>query len=99
MEEQQQVAEFVDEHDLDMNTEFRLLNLAEEIVEITEDAVESAEYGNSPGEIEVTSDGFGDVLFNALQMGNSAGIGAGDALDDSLAKYEERIEESGDPSS
>ena len=32
-------------------------------------------------------------------MGNPAGIGAGEALNDSLAKYEERIEESGDSSS
>ena len=95
MEEQQQVAEFVDEHDVDMSTEFRLLNLVEEIGEIAEDAVESAEYGDSPGEIDVSSSELGDVLFNALQMGNPAG----EALNDSLAKYEERIEESGDPSS
>ena len=95
MEEQQQVAEFVDEHDVDMSSEFRLLNLVEEIGEIAEDAVESAEYGDSPGEIDVSSSELGDVLFNALQMGNPAG----EALNDSLAKYEERIEESGDRSS
>ena len=95
VEEQQQVAEFVDEHDLDMSTEFRLLNLVEEIGEIAEDAVESAEYGDSPGEIDVSSSELGDVLFNALQMGNPAG----EALNDSLAKYEERIEGSGDRSS
>ena len=32
-------------------------------------------------------------------MGNSADIDAGETLDDSLEKYEERIEESGDRSS
>ncbi|MGQ5517871.1 MazG nucleotide pyrophosphohydrolase domain-containing protein [Halococcus saccharolyticus] len=99
MDEQQKVATFVDEHDLDMSTEFRLLNLVEEIGEIAEDAIESAEYGDSPGEITVTADEFGDVLFTALQMGNSAGIDASEALDASLEKYEQRIEESGDPSS
>ncbi|WP_049898215.1 MazG nucleotide pyrophosphohydrolase domain-containing protein [Halococcus agarilyticus] len=99
MEEQQKVAEFVDEHGLDMSTEYRLLNLVEEVGEIAEDAIESAEYGDSPGEITVTEDEFGDVLFTALQMGNSAGIDASEALDSSLAKYEERIDESGSPTS
>ncbi|WP_273836660.1 MazG nucleotide pyrophosphohydrolase domain-containing protein [Halococcus sp. PRR34] len=99
MDEQQKVAEFVDEHDLDRSTEFRLQNLVEEIGEIGEDAIESAEYDDSPGEITVTRDEFGDVLFTALQMGKSAGIDASEALDASLEKYEERIEESGVSSS
>lgn len=99
MREQQQVAEFVDEHDIETRTEFRLLDLVEEIGEIAEDAVETAEYGGSPNEIDVSSNELGDALFIILQIANSAEIDASEALNDSLNKYEQRIAETGDPSS
>lgn len=86
MEEQQTVAEFVDRHDIDTSTEFRLLDLVEEIGEIAEDAVEAAEYGDSPDEVDVSSNELGDVLFTVLQIANSAEIDATEALEGSLEK-------------
>ena len=99
MEEQREVAEFVERHGIETSLEFRLLTLVEEIGEIAEDAVETTRYGEQPGKIDVSDEELGDVLFTVLQIANAANIDAGRALERALEKYDERIDETGNPSS
>lgn len=99
MEEQRTVARFVDTNDLDTPPEFRLLDLVSEIGEVAKNTTESTAYGANPDRIDVESDEIGDVLFALLALSDSLDIDAGEALDESLEKYAERMDESGAPSS
>lgn len=95
MDEQETVAAFVAEHDLAAPPAFRLLDLVSEVGEVAKDAVESADYGANPAEVDVSSDEIGDALFSVLALAESLDVDAGEALEEALAKYEERLEEGG----
>jgi NTP pyrophosphatase (non-canonical NTP hydrolase) len=99
MDEQQAVASFIEEHDMEAPPTYRLLDLVSELGEVAKDAAESTDYGESPEDIEVNSDEIGDVVFALLALADELGIDAGDALDEALAKYEERIAASQSPAS
>ncbi|GAA0539339.1 MazG-like family protein [Halorubrum ejinorense] len=99
MDEQRTVAAFVDDHDLDAPPEYRLLDVVSELGEVAKDAAESTGYGAHPDRIAVSDDELGDALFALFALADSLDVDAGEALDESLAKYEERIEASGAPDS
>ena len=99
MDEQQRVAEFVATNDLDASPEYRLLDLVSEVGELAKDANVSTGYGATPDELAISEDEVGDALFALLALADSLGVDAGDALETALAKYENRIGESGEPSS
>ena len=99
MDEQQRVVEFVAAHELEAPPEFRVLDLVSEVGEVAKDAAESTAYGSSPATLSVESDEIGDVLFSLLALSNALEIDAGEALDEALAKYENRMANRGDPSS
>lgn len=96
---QQQVAEFLDTHNLESPPEFRVLDLASEVGEIAEDVAESTEYGEAPDEVSIKRDEIGDALFGLLALSVRVDVDAGNALEEALEKYQERIDKSGDPSS
>lgn len=95
MKEQEQVAEFLAEHDLDGDPAYRILDLASEIGEIAKDAADSTDYGSSPEDLDVKSDELGDALFALLAVAESLDVDAGAALDEALAKYRERLDDTG----
>lgn len=99
MEEQQKVAEFIEEYDMDGTSEFRILDLVSEVGEVAKDATKSAGYGTEPENLSVKKDEIGDVLFSLLAVAESLEIDAGEALEIALEKYEKRIDEKGDPGS
>lgn len=99
MDEQRKVREFAAEHGIEGRPEFQLLDLASEVGELAKDACESTEWGESPDDLDVATDEFGDVLFSLLLVADSLEVDAGDALDEALAKYRRRIEATGDASS
>jgi NTP pyrophosphatase (non-canonical NTP hydrolase) len=99
MDEQQRVAAFVADHDLDAPPAFRLLDLISELGEVAKDAAESTGYGAAPEEITVSDDEVGDVLFALLALADDLEVDAGAALEESLAKYEARMERDGTPAS
>lgn len=99
MKEQEKVAEFIDRHELEGTKAFRILDLVAEIGEIAGDAAKSADYGLKPDDLNVKQDELGDALFSLLAVAESLEIDAGKALEESLDKYRERIEEKGDPGS
>jgi len=95
MDEQERVAQFIDEYDLEGEPEYRILDLAAEVGEIAADAAKSADYGVSPDDLDVKDDELGDALFSLLATAEALDVDAGEALDDALAKYERRYEETG----
>lgn len=99
MDEQQQVAAFLETHELDGDPAFRILDLVSEVGEIAKDANESTEYGASPEDLDVKTDELGDALFSLLAVAESLDVDADDALDEALEKYRVRMDESDTPSS
>jgi len=99
MDEQQRVAAFVDEHGLETPPAFRLLDLVSELGEVAKNATESTAYGDNPADLALDSDEIGDVLFALLAVAESVDVDAGDALEESLAKYEKRLAETDSPGS
>lgn len=99
MDEQERVARFVAAHDLDCPPAYRLLDLAAEVGELAADANDATGYGAAPAAFDVKRDELGDALFALLALCDDLGVDASAALDESLAKYEERVEESGDAGS
>jgi NTP pyrophosphatase (non-canonical NTP hydrolase) len=96
---QQQVAEFVETHDLEAPPEYRLLDLVSEVGELAKDANESTGYGTSPDDLSIESDEIGDVLFALLALADDLEIDADAALEEAVAKYERRLEDGGSPGS
>jgi NTP pyrophosphatase (non-canonical NTP hydrolase) len=99
MDAQERVAAFVAEHDAAAPPEFHLLDLVSEVGELAKDANESSDYGTEPGDVAVSKDELGDVLYSLLALAESLDVDADEALDDALAKYEARMDEDGDMSS
>jgi len=96
---QQQVAEFLDDNDMEAPPTYRLLDLAAEVGEVAADAAKTSEYGESPESLSVPEDELGDALFALLALAEELDIDAGAALDTSITKYETRIEDGGDAGS
>jgi NTP pyrophosphatase (non-canonical NTP hydrolase) len=99
MDEQQRVAAFVAEYELQSKPAFRILDLTAEVGEIAADATKSTDWGMAQSDLDIATDEIGDALFSLLAVAESLDVDAGDALDESLAKYEARIDETGSASS
>ncbi|SDR44040.1 MazG nucleotide pyrophosphohydrolase domain-containing protein [Natronobacterium texcoconense] len=93
---QRQVAEFVDEYDLETPPAFRLLDLVSEVGELAKDANVSTGYGDDPADLEIAPDEVGDALFALLAVADSLEIDAEDALEEALEKYEKRLDNGAD---
>lgn len=99
MDEQERVAAFVEAHGIYAPPAYRLIDLVAEVGELAKDAAESTGYGDRPGAIRLPEDEIGDALFSLLALAESLDVDAGEALEVALAKYEDRLEETGDPAS
>jgi NTP pyrophosphatase (non-canonical NTP hydrolase) len=99
MDEQRRVSEFVATHDMETEPAYRLLDLQSELGELAKEVCESTDYGNDPGDVTVSDDELGDALFALLALADELDVDAGAALETSLAKYEGRIESTGDAGS
>ena len=95
MDEQERVAEFVAANDLNCPSAYRLLDLAAEVGELAADANAATGYGADTAAFEVSRDELGDALFALLALCSDLDVDAGAALDESLAKYERRLDSTG----
>jgi NTP pyrophosphatase (non-canonical NTP hydrolase) len=93
MDEQQRVASFIQTHEMKAPPAYRLRDLFSELGEVAKDAAESTNYGGSPQGLDINADEIGDVLFALLALADTLDIDASEALDEALAKYDERITE------
>jgi len=96
---QEKVEQFVEENNLGGTTAFRILDLASEIGEIASDATKTTDYGSNENDLKVKEDEIGDAFFSLLALASDLGIDAEEALEKSIQKYKERIENSGEPGS
>ncbi|MFC5277682.1 MazG-like family protein [Halorubrum rubrum] len=95
MDAQDRVSAFVDEHGLEADLAYRVLDLESEVGEVAKEVTTSTDYGSAPDDAEVATDEVGDCLFALLALAEAADVDAGEALEVALAKYEDRIETSG----
>lgn len=96
---QEKVEKFIEEHDMEATTSFRLIDVVAEIGEIASDAAKSSKYGMEEENLEVKEDEVGDALFSLLSLASALDIDANKALEKSLDKYSTRIDETGDAGS
>src|SRR6056297_947317 len=94
MDDQARVAAFLDDHDLHAPPANRVLDLASEVGELAKNVNESTDYGAEDG-ADVERDELGDALFCLLALADELDYDADAALDEALAKYADRIEETG----
>lgn len=94
MDQQTRVVEFLDAHDLDASPADRTLDLVAEVGERASAAVKSSDYGAAPAALDVPRDELGDALFALCE---ALDVDAGAALNESVAKYEARVDETGAP--
>lgn len=99
MDAQRRVAEFVAAHDLEAPPAYRVLDLVAEVGEIAADTAKSTGYGTAPEDVAVAEDEIGDALFALLLVAERLNVDAESALEAALAKYEQRVTDSGDPGS
>ena len=97
--QQERVAEFIEENDMQAPPEFRILDFISEAGEIVKDAVKTADYGESREDLSVKEDEIGDVLFALMALSDSLDIDAEKAFEKAMEKYEDRIDEKGDAGS
>lgn len=99
MEQQQKVVDFVEKHEMEATSAFRILDLVAEVGEIAGDAAKSSDYGMNEEELDVKKDELGDAFFSLISVANDLEIDLEEALEESLEKYEKRIDEKGDAGS
>ncbi len=97
--DQQRVATFLRDHDLESPPAYRLLDLVSEVGELSKDAAVSTGYGESPADLAINSDEIGDVLFSVLALAEGLDVDAEAALDEALEKYETRLADGDGPGS
>ncbi|MFB6180349.1 MAG: MazG nucleotide pyrophosphohydrolase domain-containing protein [Candidatus Nanohalobium sp.] len=98
-EQQEKVKQYMNENNLEGTTAFRIMDMVSEVGEIVQDAVKSAEYGVKEEKLDVKQDEIGDALFSLLAVCNDLEIDAEKAFQQAIEKYDQRIQEKGDPSS
>ncbi|MEF8830204.1 MAG: MazG-like family protein [Halobacteriales archaeon] len=98
MDDQQRVASFLAAKGLGADPAHRVLDLASEVGELAKEVNESTDYG-ADDDVAVATDEVGDALFALLALAESLDQDASEALSASLAKYERRLDGSGDPGS
>ncbi|WP_254809415.1 MazG-like family protein [Natronosalvus amylolyticus] len=99
MDEQQRVADFLERHDLHTDPAYRTLDLVSEVGEVTKEINESTGYGSDPGDVAVARDELGDVFFALLSLCVELNVDASSVLEESLSKYERRLETQDTPGS
>jgi NTP pyrophosphatase (non-canonical NTP hydrolase) len=95
MDAQARVSSFVEEHDLDAPAAYRLLDAVSELGEVSKEVCTSTGYGADPSAVDVSDDELGDALFALFALCDVLEVDGEAALEASLAKYEERLVESG----
>lgn len=100
MGKQEEVDLFTSRYDLDIQPEYRILDVAAEFGEVAKEVLELTNYGdkdiksNENLELEM-----GDLYFALLVLANDLGIDLDLALEKVLEKYEDRLDQGSDPSS
>jgi len=93
MDSQHRVEQFLEEHELQTEPTFRVLDLLSEAGEVAKEINTSTAYGTQPDAVAVAEDELGDTLFALLALCVELEVDAETALEAALEKYERRLEE------
>jgi len=93
MDSQHRVERFLEEHELQTEPTFRVLDLLSEAGEVAKEVNASTGYGQQPDAVAVAEDELGDTLFALLALCVELEVDAEAALEAALEKYERRLEE------
>lgn len=96
---QRRVASFVATHAIDAPPAYRLLDATSELGELATEVNESTDYGSEPTAAEISADELGDALFAVLALAETVNVDADEALDETIQKYERRLDEIDSPGS
>lgn len=97
---QTRVRNFVNSKNIEASIENRLLDLCSEVGELCKEVLKGNKYGNSGLHLGRDFENeIGDVLFSIICLANTAGIEIEMAIENSLKKYEVRINNTGDAAS
>jgi NTP pyrophosphatase (non-canonical NTP hydrolase) len=89
---QETVLEFVDDHHLEIEVPYRMLDLVSELGEVAKEVLKSSHYGITRFLPENKwEDELGDLFFSLICLANSTGVNLEEALNNVLQKYEERL--------
>ncbi|MCU4754177.1 MazG-like family protein [Halobacteria archaeon AArc-curdl1] len=99
MDDQQRVAAFLETYDLHTDPAYRTLDLVSEVGEVTKEINGSTDYGSDPDEVTIARDELGDVYFALLSLCTELNVDASSVLEESLSKYERRLERKDTPGS
>ena len=99
MDAQSRVAAFVESNDLQAPAAYRLLDAVSELGEVSKAVCTSTGYGDDRASVAVPEDELGDALFALLALCEELDVDAGAALETALAKYDDRLAETGEAGS
>ena len=89
---QEIVLEFVDDHHLEIEVPYRMLDLVSELGEVAKEVLKSSHYGITRFLPENKwEDELGDLFFSLICLANSTGVNLEEALNNVLQKYENRL--------
>jgi len=94
---QSKVSDFVEENQLEIEVEIRLLDLMSELGELSKESLKSSDYGKTKFKnTDEWVNELGDVLFSLICIANNTEINLEIALNKALNKYRKRFNEKGD---
>lgn len=97
---QSQIAMFVQTFDLETGVESRLLDLVSEIGELAKEVLKGTDYGaNEYTQTSKWEDELADIFFSLICLANSTNINLEDALERSINKLQQRMNETGEAGS
>jgi NTP pyrophosphatase (non-canonical NTP hydrolase) len=89
---QEVVLEFVDDHHLEIEVPYRMLDLVSELGEVAKEVLKSSHYGITRFMPENRwEEELGDLFFSLICLANSTGVNLEEALNTVLQKYENRL--------
>ena len=89
---QEVVLEFVEDHHLEIEVPYRMLDMVSELGEVAKEVLKSSHYGITRFMPENKwEDEMGDLFFSLICLANSTGVNLEEALNNVLQKYENRL--------
>ena len=86
------VLEFVNDHHLEIEVPYRMLDLVSGLGEVAKEVLKSSHYGITRFLPENRwEDELGDLFFSLICLANSTGVNLEEALNNVLQKYENRL--------
>ncbi|MCL2829062.1 MAG: MazG-like family protein [Oscillospiraceae bacterium] len=93
---QQSVKSFIKTYQLQTDAQTRYIDLVSEVGELGKEIVKSTEYGKKPyAPTSSATDELGDCLFSLFALCYEMDVDAQAALEQALAKYEQRFAQKG----